>query len=262
MIQKSALYKIAVMLFIPGILVSANPIFAGSTEKWGYNKHNGPAKWVEIGVVPPGLTRQSPVNILSNDAIAKELPPVNFHYGSSVTLEVKNIGTTIKAYVPKGAGELTIDGKVFKLAQFHFHYKSEHEINCKLFEVEMHLVHESDEGKAAVVGILYAAGEKNTELAKIIDVMPAPGGKPVTVKNFDLARLVPADLHSYRYGGSLTTPACDEGVNWIVMASIQTLSEEQIAEFRKLFSGLEFPDGNRRPVQPLNGRQIYTEVKK
>jgi carbonic anhydrase len=49
-------------------------------------------------------------------------------------------------------------------------------------------------------------------------------------------------------------------VQWNVLASSITLSSWQIEDLRKIFSGKLFPDGNRRPVQPLNGRVVVTDV--
>ena len=54
----------------------------------------------------------------------------------------------------------------------------------------------------------------------------------------------------YRYEGSLTTPPCSEGVQWVVMADKLQLSADQIAE---LASHLH---DNNRPVQPLNDRTL------
>jgi len=38
------------------------------------------------------------------------------------------------------------------------------------------------------------------------------------------------------------------------------MSAEQIQDFAKIFSGEEFPHGNRRPVQPRNGRMLLTDL--
>ncbi len=66
----------------------------------------------------------------------------------------------------------------------------------------------------------------------------------------DLAAMLPADKTYYSFAGSLTTPPCSEGVNWMVLKNPVTLGAEQIKSFRRLFNA------NARPIQPLNGRVI------
>lgn len=48
---------------------------------------------------------------------------------------------------------VTVLGKTYTLAQFHFHTPSEHVINGVRYQAEAHLVHLSDDGKALVVGL-------------------------------------------------------------------------------------------------------------
>ena len=55
----------------------------------------------------------------------------------------------------------------------------------------------------------------------------------------------------YNFEGSLTTPPCTEGVNWIVFKNQETVSKEQVEKFTQTL-GFE----NNRPIQDTNGRQI------
>ncbi len=67
-----------------------------------------------------------------------------------------------------------------------------------------------------------------------------------------LTDLLPDNLAYFTYDGSLTTPPCSQGLRWIVLKTLVTSSDEQLA-FLKSY----FPEGNARPAQPLQGRTIY-----
>ena len=60
------------------------------------------------------------------------------------------------------------------------------------------------------------------------------------------------------YRGSLTTPHCNEVVDWIVFLKPLNISRSQINLFRKLQDGHghKLVD-NYRPTQPLNGRIVH-----
>jgi carbonic anhydrase len=66
----------------------------------------------------------------------------------------------------------------------------------------------------------------------------------------ELADLLPADRRYYTYMGSLTTPPCSEGVQWIVMRQPVTLAPEQIDIFARIYPM------NSRPLQAAAGRRI------
>ena len=68
----------------------------------------------------------------------------------------------------------------------------------------------------------------------------------------------------YRYNGSLTTPPCTEGINWINMANPLMLSSRQLLAFTQMLATEQSGTsrgGDNRLIQKLNGRTIYTSVK-
>ena len=66
----------------------------------------------------------------------------------------------------------------------------------------------------------------------------------------DLMNLLPKEMDSFQYNGSLTTPPCSEGVKWVILKEPIEMSKEQIDKFREIFYY------NNRPVQPLNKREV------
>lgn len=61
----------------------------------------------------------------------------------------------------------------FDLIQFHFHYESDHRVNCQQYDFVMHMVHLiSDtalERSYAVIGILFKKGIENDFLQDLIE---------------------------------------------------------------------------------------------
>jgi carbonic anhydrase len=70
----------------------------------------------------------------------------------------------------------------------------------------------------------------------------------VTINAMDL---LPSMQTTFRYSGSLTTPPCTEGVNWLLMTIPVELSAQQLTALDSLFE-----TGNNRPVQPINDRTL------
>ncbi len=76
---------------------------------------------------------------------------------------------------------------------------------------------------------------------------------------FKLEEIVPLKVTDfYRYHGSLTTPGCNEIVEWnVVDKPVLTLSDEQILQLQSLLDNDGYPIlSNARPIQQLNGRTI------
>jgi carbonic anhydrase len=255
----------AVALVVP--TRAASPAQGGPDcheSPWSYHPPTGPAEWPTI---PNTCFRQcaggeqSPIDL--KGAVRKSLPPLVFSYGA-VPLQVVHTGHDIRANLPKdlstGLRTLRIGGVAYKLEQFHFHTLSEHTVNGQERPIEMHMVHEGPGGRIVVVGVFIVPGPENPELSKIWKNLPKEPCQHEDIASFDLRKLLPRSLASYRYAGSLTTPACDQGVDWNVLAAPITLRPEQIKEFQAVFSGKEFPKGNRRPEQKLHGRELVTDV--
>ena len=222
---------------------------------WGYESENGPEVWGQLNpeyrLCSAGI-HQSPIDLVNPTPV--ELPPLVFNY-QPVPLNIHNTGHTIQVTYPKGSW-IEIDGTKYHLLQFHFHAPSEHTVAGHLYDMEMHLVHESENGVLAVIGVLIKSGSINTAFIPFWHYLPSASGESeqineVILNAFDL---LPSTKHTYRYNGSLTTPPCSEGVKWFVLTTPIEMSQSQIAAFKAIMSG------NNRPVQPLNGRELLVDA--
>ncbi|WP_050183104.1 carbonic anhydrase [Domibacillus robiginosus] len=242
--------------FIPS--QSANGDESSLAEKgheWSYEGETGPGHWVELDPLNAACvngTEQSPINIQKAQAKkAAKVEELKINYIPSAFSLVNN-GHTVQGNIQTEGNSIKLNGKDYTLAQFHFHTPSEHLINGHSYDMELHLVHKSKEGQLAVLGILIKEGKTNTVLEQAWNVIPKEKTtEGISVPELiDLKHILPKNKHNYQYAGSLTTPPCSEGVQWVVYKQPIEMSTEQINIFREIF-----PD-NHRPVQAIGDREV------
>ncbi len=215
------------------------------------NSHeNGPGHWGDLDHAFEECTKgihQSPVNISKTEKVA--LPALEFTYGS-VAPVILNNGHTVQ--VNPGAGQkLKVGDQSYELLQFHFHTPSEEAVSSKRAPMVAHFVHKNAEGKLGVVALLIDIGKTPSALDAVFDHLPREGEK-ITVDDLslNLAAALPKGLGYYNLEGSLTTPPCSEGVNWMILKEHATLTHAHVRAFQRIFHA------NARPVQPLHDRVV------
>jgi carbonic anhydrase len=228
---------------------------------WSYAGDTGPDRWGTLSKCYEACAKggeQSPVTF-EGAVTTRDLPPLSFRYATSATVQVVNNGHTIKASTPAGS-QFSIGTDVYDLQEFHFHTLSEHRFQNAQTPLEMHLVNQNRGGRTAAVGVFIILDPQfperdNPELEKIWRGLTEYGPEPVPVANINIQALLPVVYNSYRYAGSLTTPACGQGLQWNVLATPIKASRGQIERFKALFA----PAGNSRPPQDLNGRVVVKD---
>lgn len=226
------------------------PRAAASAPHWGYEGAGGPAAWgalrPEFGLCARGQ-RQSPIDI--RDGLAVDLAPVQFHYQPGGFAVIDN-GHTVQVNVAPGSA-IELGGRRFELQQFHFHRPSEERIDGRQFEMSVHLVHRDPQGRLAVVAVLLQAGPAQPVVQTVWNHLPLEKHEEQTAPGtLDPSGLLPLDRRYYTYMGSLTTPPCSEGVQWVVMRTPVGATPEQIELFGRLYPM------NARPLQEAAGRRI------
>ena len=219
------------------------------SQQWSYIGESGADYWgglrAEYSQCDAG-DQQSPINIANTIAADISSPIINW---SPFIPTISNNGHTIEVKSPAG-NTVILGGKSFELVQFHFHHTSEHTIDDQQYPMEAHFVHKADDGKLAVLAVLFAEGQANHQLTEIWGAAPAVIGEITANFILDPKQLLPIDRQHYRYQGSLTTPPCSQIVSWVVFKQKPTISAQQIAAFATVF------DENARPVQKTNRRYI------
>jgi len=235
------------------ILLAMSPLACsaeGEDPHWEYKGEHGPENWGELAehfsLCSEGKN-QSPVNLVAD--LTAELPVLNFDYGQGGSLAEFNTGHAIQEGVNPG-NYIHLYAERFELKQFHFHSPSEHTVDGNYFPMEVHFVHQNEVGDFVVVGVMFEEGEHN----EIMDQLPsfrAERGQAPREEPVDYNQLIPGRGDYFLYNGSLTTPPCTEGVQWIVIKQPIIASAEQIQHYHDLL-GFD----NNRPIQSHNSRII------
>ncbi|XP_054611071.1 carbonic anhydrase 4a [Dunckerocampus dactyliophorus] len=275
---------------IVAVLLASSWTFCTAAGDWCYQSQftcdhqcNTPDKWNHANGACAGRY-QSPINIVTRKTLKDErLTPLQFtNYQQIFRGTIKNNGHSVQVGVPHLS---TISGgglpTTYKAVQFHLHWGSnggpgsEHTVDGEQYPMELHIVHMkhhyadlatalADPEGVAVLGFFYvvsnSANRRYDPIVSALRSIKTANGN-TSLPPTSLAQLIPPEQNLtsfYRYKGSLTTPGCTEAVIWTLFENPVPLSFEQL----RAFSELKFHDGKSmvgtfRPVQPLNGRQVF-----
>ncbi|KAI4364244.1 hypothetical protein MLD38_020363 [Melastoma candidum] len=270
--QHGSFVSAAIFVLLLLVAFVSSPVKAQEVDderEFDYTKgsEKGPEHWGEIkeewGACKNG-EMQSPIDLLSERVKVMPKSTVDIRKGYRPTnATLKNRGHDIMLqWDANKAGSIKINGTDYYLHQAHWHSPSEHLVNGRRYDLELHMVHVSPDpnvkNKIVVVGLLYKGGlRRNTflskltrKLSKIIDKeeerkMGIINPKSIKMKGYKYLR----------YMGSLTTPPCTQGVTWFINKKISTASWGQINLLRDAVH--DYAEKNARPVQKLNGRDIH-----
>ncbi|XP_011194505.2 carbonic anhydrase 2 isoform X2 [Zeugodacus cucurbitae] len=280
------------IFFLP--LTTANsPDKTTAPSSGGGWSYDNPEEW-PVNNPQCGGDRQSPIAINTDKTVNADIPPITFAsydvvLGNYVVLE--NNGHTIKFNVPQTIENVppTITNgpleDIYEAAEVHFHWGSptskgsEHVINQRRYDVEMHIVHMNNkygsveeareyEDGLSVIGVLFkvektVANHEQPGLSTIFNTVPYVtryNSSASTQQLISLGSLL-SNINRdkfYTYQGSLTTPPCSEAVTWIVYPEVVPISIFQV----KNFWFVRDSEGGRlvnnyRPVQPIGSRDVY-----
>lgn len=206
---------------------------------WNYEKKE---EWV-----CPSHQYQSPIDIVNNDTLPmNDDGDIILRYRKKANAIV-NTGYCIQGYLN---GVASINNRKFEFQQFHFHAKGEHTIDGKDFPLELHLVHQSESGKMAVIAVHFEVGVANSTIDDILSHLD----ESEFDNHINLLNLVPKNLDYYHYLGSLTTPPLTENVEWYVLIESMTLSEKQLQRMTEIHKD------NYRETQDLGARKVLKKV--
>ena len=114
--------------------------------------------------------------------------------------------------------------------QIRLHAPSEHKVDGKQYDMEMHIVHHykgTDSHLGAMIAIFFDTSGTNVNpyfidsIFKVVDMEGPNAAGQILMADF----LKKVDFSEYwSYEGSLTTPPCEEGIKWTVISDVQYIS--------------------------------------
>ncbi|KAI3782645.1 hypothetical protein L2E82_12698 [Cichorium intybus] len=248
---------VSLIAFVSIFSVDASRRLA-DVQQFGYTTGapNEPTKWGSLRAdwktCETGKS-QSPINL---DEMQADIIPADLKMTyKDAPAKIVNEGFDINIEWQGDAGGIEINGTIYGLVHSHWHIPSEHTIDGKKFDAELHLVHSNGKEELAVMACFYTIGEPDPLLQSLADKIKTLGGTKVTdAGTISASNIKCGGLKYFRYMGSLTTPPCAEGVTWTIAAKAKTISEEQIQMIKGAVPR-EFQE-NARPTQALGGRIV------
>lgn len=220
---------------------------------WSYVGSTQADKWGDLDpdyVLCRSGSMQSPINIEATHIAP--LPALDIHLTPGPAT-VKNNGYTLEVQSDTG-GHITLitsfNSDDYTFEKMHLHTPSEMQIHGHTYPLAGHMVYRNKAGKQLVVAAFFEIGTESRALAPLLAALPRHKGDSLTLGKFDASDLFPAQRDYYTYEGSLTTPPCTEDIQWMVLKTPLTVSEDQMTTFQLLFPM------NARPVQPVNKRTV------
>ncbi|KAK7396597.1 hypothetical protein VNO78_17720 [Psophocarpus tetragonolobus] len=268
--QRQSHMKIAISLI--SILFCSTLTGALDEPEYGYNENseNGPQHWGDVKEAWAACKigqMQSPIELSSKSLVIPNLGGLKYWNYRPQYATVSNRGQNVAVIWEGDAGSIEINGTTFFLQQAHWHWPSEHTIDGRRYDLELHMVHVSPQpdgtNKTAVVGILYKYGSPDpliSKLGKYIRDIPEENEEK-SVGMIDPSEIMKGSKVYYRYMGSLTAPPCTEGIIWTVHKKIRTVSRGQVKLLMDTVLKY-YAKNNARPLQPLNQREIQLYIPK
>ncbi|XP_062119135.1 alpha carbonic anhydrase 7-like [Humulus lupulus] len=246
------------------LLISAQEVEDEREFDYGEESKKGPHHWGELKKEWKACNHgklQSPIDLLyQRIKLSPKLGQIEMNYKPN-NATINNRGHDIAIKWLEDAGSIKINGTDCFLKQCHWHSPSEHTLNGRRFDLELHMVHQSHEvngeSKIAVTALFYKIGKPDRFLSKLTrDIINITDTKKVVHQGvIDPRELRLNGLMYYRYIGSLTVPPCTEGVLWAINKRISTVSREQVRLLKLAVH--DYAEINARPLQPINGRYIH-----
>ena len=247
-----------------------------TSQAWNYSDQNA---WKLVNDWSCDGIRQSPVDIRTNSlqrnpslinlTLMNFDQPLDGNWTNNGFTEQVNPSSDFMASFVNHRG-------TYDLNQFHFHWGrpesgSAHLLDGRSYNGELHMVSTKTTGSStagdanAVIGVWLDSDENmaiaGTVWEQLLNKLPLEAEDVNEVTGLTLSEFLPDDLSYYYYEGSLTTPPCNEVVQWFMLRNPIRVPAAFLDGLRTMVSGI---DGrplpiNHRETQSLNTRKVMIQ---
>ena len=264
------------MKWFTGVFIIAL-ILAVQSLHTKYINYSAQEKWP--GACTSGQ-KQSPINVITSDVkcnTSLTALQLSNEYFQPISGTLENNGHSVE-FTPHSSVNAVMTTPVgqYKLSSFHMHWGpyakshngSEHLVDNKASELEVHFVHmkQHTEDKTAsdYYAVLSVRGSRQDKLRKLMGIFAQLHSAQirkyrsmVSVSGIHLSSLLPSNLDYYYYQGSLTTPTCDQTVQWFLLKNTIRVPKIYLMSLTYIRDNFGHRiTNNYRQTQPLNGRTV------
>lgn len=224
---------------------------AESRQDWSYSNNTAPQYWANISPLYLGCAegnQQSPINIVTKN-VRTGATQFELQYSVAKGVNLVLANHAFKIVYPQG-NFLEIGGGRYQLKEIYFKTPGENAIDTNKGLMEAQFLHEDSKGNKVILSVFFVEGRANPLLDSVVKNLPTQPNQANFIANVDIYKLLPNDLASYQFDGSLTTPPCSQGVRWIILKQAMTLSQSQLNSMQNITKS------NARPMQELFNRLV------
>lgn len=232
--------------------------------EWSYSGKTGPDQWhslcEDFQKAELESPMQSPIALKTVAAQQAANKSETFAYKpQKMTFATSFVNHTIHLRPANSEveTEAIFEGKSYFLEDIHAHLPSEHTIDEKYFQLEIHFVHRSKDNEVLVIGVMAEAENMNRE-TRTMDAYAQFFAKENLEQHhqvdLDVEEFMPKNSSFFHYTGSLTTPPTLGPIQWIVMDTAIALPDNLISGFEKAIGK------TNRPIQADLNRAIYLHI--
>jgi carbonic anhydrase len=221
-----------IIVILSTLIVALSSSISDLNKKWNYESSKD---WYQLkGSESCKITSssiQSPIDF-NNINVDNELEYPSYkvlNNGCSNWEKYSNdygFGVDFNKYIKCNNLSIIYKGNEYFFNKFQFHSPSEHSINGEYFSGEVQLLHSNADNTANLIVSVLITENLDSKIINnlFLDTLWTVNNIKSSLPLNPYSSFISNDQSHYDYVGSLTSPPCTEGINWIVLSEAVVIS--------------------------------------